>query len=303
MSVVLRAYEPGDWDAVARVHDAARVQELAASVGVAAFLTLAETAEDEGLFDDRVWVAEADGAVVGFPAFADAEVTWMYVHPDHQGRGIGRELLRHAVAHAAAAGLDRVELTVLDGNPARRLYGREGFALVETRSGRLAGNEAFGGAVVADPRRAGRSSRLLGRRRPGGADRGGRRGGVRAGRPGRRRGDGERPGGADRPLPGDPGPDAGHPRLGHAGRRRRRPRTGGAAVRPRRCGGGLAADDGRLGGRRAGRGLAAQPAASRAVPPHRLRPGPGSPAPGRRRGVRRAAGPRRGMRPGRRRRG
>ncbi|WP_324275298.1 hypothetical protein [Blastococcus brunescens] len=34
-------------------------------------------------------------------------------------------------------------MTVLDGNPARKLYESEGFRLVETRRGGLAGNPAF----------------------------------------------------------------------------------------------------------------------------------------------------------------
>ena len=139
----VREYRPADWEAIARAHDAARLQELAASVGVEAFLTLEQTAHGEGLFDDRLWVACVDGAVVGFVAFADAEVTWLYVHPDHQGRGAGTALLRHALAHADAVGLERVGTTVLDGNAARRLYEREGFTLVETRTGSLVGNEAF----------------------------------------------------------------------------------------------------------------------------------------------------------------
>ena len=52
-------------------------------------------------------------------------------------------MLRHLLVHADEAGVHRVELTVLDGNPARRLYEREGFTLVETRTGGLAGNESF----------------------------------------------------------------------------------------------------------------------------------------------------------------
>jgi len=59
--VEIRAYEPADWAATARAHDAARRQELAASVGLAAFLSLADTAEEEGLFDDQLWVAVLDG--------------------------------------------------------------------------------------------------------------------------------------------------------------------------------------------------------------------------------------------------
>ena len=141
--IEIREHRPADWDALAEVHDAARMQELAASVGVDAFTSLAETAEDEGLFDDQLWVAEVDGTVVGFLAYADAELTWMYVHPAHQGRGIGTALLRHLFAHATTHGVDRIELTVLDGNPARRLYEREGFTLVGTRTGKLVGNESF----------------------------------------------------------------------------------------------------------------------------------------------------------------
>lgn len=139
----LRDYRPDDWDAVARVHDAARLQELAPTVGVAAFLSLAETAGPEGLFDDRVWVAVEGGEVVGFVAYAEQEVTWLYVHPDAQRRGTGRALLRHALAHADAQRAERIEITVLDGGPARALYESEGFVLVLTRRGALVGNEAF----------------------------------------------------------------------------------------------------------------------------------------------------------------
>jgi GNAT superfamily N-acetyltransferase len=140
----VRPYQAADWPAIAWVHDAARLQELEPSVGLAAFLDLATTAEDEGLFDDQVWVAaDPDGRVVGFVAYADAEVTWLYVHPEAQGRGAGRALLRHALAHADASGVPAVEVTVLDGGPARPLYESEGFALVETKTGSLVGNERF----------------------------------------------------------------------------------------------------------------------------------------------------------------
>lgn len=140
----VRAYEPKDWTAIARAHDAARLQELAPTVGVAAFLDLAATADGEGLFDDQLWVAaDPDGHVVGFVAYAEAEVTWLYVDPDAQGRGAGRALLRHALAYADALGVAAVEVTVLDGGPARRLYESEGFGLLETKTGALVGNESF----------------------------------------------------------------------------------------------------------------------------------------------------------------
>ncbi|MEU9709332.1 MULTISPECIES: GNAT family N-acetyltransferase [unclassified Streptomyces] len=145
--VTVRPYRPEDWDAIARIHDIARLDELRGSVGVEAFLTLAETYEEEGLFDGGLWVAEADdgtGAgprVAGFAAFADAELTWLYVDPARYRQGIGRILLRHVLTADASA---RIECTVLAGNDsARALYESEGFVVVETKTGKLAGNERF----------------------------------------------------------------------------------------------------------------------------------------------------------------
>ncbi|WP_165985972.1 GNAT family N-acetyltransferase [Streptomyces sp. YIM 98790] len=135
----IRPYEQRDWEAIERIHDAARLDELRESVGTEAFLSLADTYQGEGLFDGRVWVAE-DPAVAGFVALDEDEVTWLYVDPARYGRGIGTALLRHALAH----GGPRVETTVLAGNQrALDLYLREGFTLVETKTGRLAGNEKF----------------------------------------------------------------------------------------------------------------------------------------------------------------
>ena len=140
MTITIRAYDESDWDAISRIHDAARLDELAASVGVEAFLDLATTYEGEGLFDGEVWVGELDGEVAGFIAVSDDEVTWTYVHPSFYRRGVGRALLRHVLARATAP----IELEVLDGNTAaHRLYESEGFELRSTRTGKLVGNEAF----------------------------------------------------------------------------------------------------------------------------------------------------------------
>jgi GNAT superfamily N-acetyltransferase len=139
-AIQIRPYCDDDWDAIARVHDAARLDELRDSAGVEAFLSLAETAEGEGLFDGELWVAEVDGNVAGFVALDDDEVTWLYVDPARYRQGIGRALLRHALAAAGP----RVEVTVLDGNPAAlALYLSEGFTITETKTGPLVGNETF----------------------------------------------------------------------------------------------------------------------------------------------------------------
>ncbi|GAA0796941.1 GNAT family N-acetyltransferase [Spirilliplanes yamanashiensis] len=139
--VTIRPYDAGDWDAIARIHDAARLDELRGSAaGVEAFLTLAQTAEGEGLFDGPLWVAEAGGEVAGFVGLEDDEVTWLYVDPGRYRQGIGRALLRHALTVTGPT----TEVCVLDGNAAAlALYLAEGFEITETRTGRLVGNERF----------------------------------------------------------------------------------------------------------------------------------------------------------------
>jgi GNAT superfamily N-acetyltransferase len=70
---------------------------LRVSVGIEAFLSLAATFENEGLFEGEVLVACDDETVVGFIAFADDEVTWLYVSPDYYRQGIGKKLLRRYI--------------------------------------------------------------------------------------------------------------------------------------------------------------------------------------------------------------
>ena len=143
MSLSIRPYEPRDWDDVQRIHDAARLDELRGAGLLEAYLDLAATYENEGLFDDEVWVAEVDGAVAGFIAGSvgpdGGEITWIYVDPGRYRRGIGRALVEHFVARSGG----RVVLEVLDGNAAREFYEALGFVLESTTTGNLAGNESF----------------------------------------------------------------------------------------------------------------------------------------------------------------
>ncbi|MBB2206501.1 GNAT family N-acetyltransferase [Gluconacetobacter takamatsuzukensis] len=91
------------------------------------------------------WVAAEGGTVAGFlsaraatedGAGADAGRTvlhvWeMSVAPAHQGRGLGRALLEHAAAHAAARGMAAVTLTTFrDVAWNAPFYARTGFAVL-----------------------------------------------------------------------------------------------------------------------------------------------------------------------------
>lgn len=64
------------------------------------------------------------------PSISGVGQAWVvdvFVHPRHQGRGLGGALLRRAVAGAAEAGHARLGLVVSDGNPARAAYDALGF--------------------------------------------------------------------------------------------------------------------------------------------------------------------------------
>ncbi len=84
----------------------------------------------------RFWVARgASGQVLGYVGLwrvaGEAQLVNLAVRPDHRGQGLGRRLLREALALSRSEGLSPVRLEVRAGNvPALRLYASEGF--VET---------------------------------------------------------------------------------------------------------------------------------------------------------------------------
>lgn len=140
MMITIRAYEPKDWSRLCEIHDASRLNELRLTVGADAFLSLEKTAENEGLFEDKLFVAEVDSIVQGFVAYSDEELTWLYVDPQYFRQGVGRALVQHAVADSIPA----MTIELLEGNaPALALYLSEGFRVIKRIEGRLEGNEDF----------------------------------------------------------------------------------------------------------------------------------------------------------------
>ena len=75
----IRPYESADWPRLCEIHDAARLDELGLTVGTDAFLTLEQTADNEGLFEGKLFVADVDNVVRGFVAYSKEELTWLYV--------------------------------------------------------------------------------------------------------------------------------------------------------------------------------------------------------------------------------
>ncbi len=76
--------------------------------------------------------AEIDGVVAGFSMAdrTDGSIWALFVHPDFEGRGLGRELIRLAVDALWAAGHARAVLTTDPDTRAEAFYRRRGWRAV-----------------------------------------------------------------------------------------------------------------------------------------------------------------------------
>lgn len=124
-----------DDDQVADVHLAAR-RQAPMPAPVHAEASIRRWIAGRLRAEDPVWVAETGGAVVGYARFPGAWLDDLYVHPDHQGRGVGTALLELVKAQRP----DGFCLWVFESNtPARAFYERHGLVALERTDG--SGNE------------------------------------------------------------------------------------------------------------------------------------------------------------------
>ncbi len=155
MEVQLTGYAPGDIGRVVALH----ADYYAARWGFGRDFE-AKVAQELGAFlagfrerADGFWVVRAGDAagralagslpIHGRDAGKDgARLCFFITDPAHQGRGVGAKLIDAAMAFCDRAGFARIWLTTFEGlEPARRLYERHGFRLIETHLGGQWGRE------------------------------------------------------------------------------------------------------------------------------------------------------------------
>ncbi len=131
--LTVREYTSADWPAICRVHDASRVQELAAGgVDPRAFRPMTDVAEDDEFFKSKTVVACLGGHVAGFASWNGAYITWLYVNPRAQRRGIASRLLGYALQRIGP----EAWTNIVAGNAAAlALYRQAGFEVVWQRGG------------------------------------------------------------------------------------------------------------------------------------------------------------------------
>lgn len=141
MKITIENYDKRYWKDLCRIHDRARKIELRYASLEDAFLPLEDVAEAEGLFEYKhLDVALLDDKVVGFSAYSEEELAWLYVLPEKMRQGIGRQLVEHALDTERSI----YYVEALYGNePAKKLYESFGFKVKEILSGKMPGNERF----------------------------------------------------------------------------------------------------------------------------------------------------------------
>jgi GNAT superfamily N-acetyltransferase len=91
-------------------------------------LTLKAVREEMKTPDMTWFVAELSGKVVGFSSIQKHEVSALYVHPDHQNKGIGSKLLARVEAEAIRHGIHR--LTLFASMNSRQFYESHGYRVI-----------------------------------------------------------------------------------------------------------------------------------------------------------------------------
>ena len=132
--IVIRAYAPEDVDACAALFTRAVREGAARDYDAAQGAAWAPDEIDRARWAARLggrptWVATVGGGIAGFSDLEpDGHIDMLFVHPDHQGRGVAATLLDWIEARAAEAGIQR--LFTEASLTARGFFEKRGFRVI-----------------------------------------------------------------------------------------------------------------------------------------------------------------------------
>ena len=135
-AVTLRHHlQPGDMGAMIRLHGMVYAREYGFDHTFEGYVAagLAEFAQAFDPENDRIWVAEKEGHIIGSIGILrrsteDAQLRWFLIHPESRGLGLGRWMLKEALGFCREKGYRRIYLwTIQDLAVATHLYRSSGF--------------------------------------------------------------------------------------------------------------------------------------------------------------------------------
>lgn len=141
--LLIRPYLPDDLDALIELFTGSVRQVASRDYKPAQIEAWAPVAVNREHWVTRLasrptYVAEAGSEIVGFSDLEpDGHIDMLFVHADHQGRGVARALLDHINARAHEQGIDRLftEASIT----ARPFFELNGFEVVEAQDVELRG--------------------------------------------------------------------------------------------------------------------------------------------------------------------
>lgn len=108
---------------------------------------MAEFIENYDSSKDHLWVVEKENEIVGSIAIVKldekiAQLRWFLVEPDERNKGIGTKLMHEALNFCKTRGYQKVILgTISELKNARRMYLKNGFQLIDSKSHRIWGRD------------------------------------------------------------------------------------------------------------------------------------------------------------------
>ena len=147
--VTLRTHKAGDIGRITLSHaDYYRLNwQFGASFELGRAQGLSDFIEEINKKSDALWVAEHEGQFAGSIAIdgkdgeaTDARLRWFIVEPAWQGKGIGQKLIEQALTSCRERHYKKIVLWTFAGlDPARVIYERAGFRLVEATPKKIFG--------------------------------------------------------------------------------------------------------------------------------------------------------------------
>lgn len=139
--------KPGDIGTLIHLHGWIYAQECGYNSVFEAYVcrTFYEWMETRDPERDRIWLAEAEGQIVGSIAIIGkpgerVQLRWFILHPDYRGSGLGKNMLDQAIEYCREKGFKKVLLeTTSDQEKAIRMYSKMGFRKVAEQT-----NEVWG---------------------------------------------------------------------------------------------------------------------------------------------------------------